>query len=48
MNMLDEAVSLLNWYIAERGYEFPDAFFKVTSRYPTLKQEDLQQAYDSQ
>lgn len=47
-NRLEEALTMLNHYVMEVGYEFPDAFFKVTSRYPTLKQEDLQQAYDSQ
>lgn len=45
--LLEQALSMLNQYI-QNGKEFPDAFFKVTSRYPTLKQEDLQQAYDSQ
>jgi hypothetical protein len=46
-DLLDQALSMLNQYIQD-GKEFPDAFFKVTSRFPTLKQEDLQQAYDSQ
>jgi predicted Zn-ribbon and HTH transcriptional regulator len=47
-NRMEEALTMLNHYVLKVGYEFPDAFFKVTSRYPTLKQEDLQQAYDSQ
>ena len=46
-DLLEQALSMLNQYIQD-GKEFPDAFFKVTSRFPTLKQEDLQQAYDSQ
>lgn len=43
----DEALKLLNGYVAD-GVEFPDAFFKVTSRFPTIEQEALQLAYDSQ
>lgn len=43
----EEAIALLNHYVLN-GVEYPDAFFKTTTRYPTIKQEDLQQAYDSQ
>jgi hypothetical protein len=44
---LEDAIALLNHYVLN-GMEYPDAFFKTTTRYPTIKQEDLQQAYDSQ
>lgn len=44
---LEAALALLNLYI-DRGVEYPDALYRTTVRYHTVKKEELQQAYDSQ
>lgn len=44
---LQRALLELNQLI-RAGYEFPDALFRITNRYPTVSADELTEAYDNQ